>query len=66
MSGAYPKPPELQAFEDWARNKMWFKKTQGHFGRNSNDTGYTHWTVNDRANAFLAGVAHAQSLRDSQ
>lgn len=60
MAASYPKRPELQAFEDWARSKAWFAKTRGHFGRNCNDTAYTHWTVNDRAIAWLAGIAYAR------
>lgn len=64
MSASYPKRPDLQAFEDWARTKTWFLKTRGHFDRNSNDTAYTHYRVNDRANAFLAGITYTQFVVD--
>ena len=61
MSGVFPKPPEVQAFENWASSKPWFQKVRGNFSRNSNDTHYNHFKVNDRAMAFAAGVAYAKS-----
>lgn len=57
---------DRQAFEDWARRCRWFEKVRGNFRRNSNDTAYTHYKVNDRANAFFSGLEYARQQAAAQ
>lgn len=66
MGASYPKNPDLFAFEQWASTKRWFSKVRGNFRRNSNDTEYTHYIVNDRAHAFLAGIDYERSRQQEK
>jgi hypothetical protein len=53
-------------FETLVRSKPWFTKARMSIRRTSDRAGYTDYRINDRWNAFLAGMKYQASLGSTQ